>query len=98
MSKAVDISSKISTEDLESALASLRASTTEIKTVSVEYPLLKPDWLLLRRLFCVRKAHSLVEHSSFKCFCNERKKIQIDTNLLMLMLWQHELFYSLYFL
>ncbi len=56
MSKAVDRSRKISIEDLESALASLRASTTESKAVSVECPLLKPDWLPSRRLFCMRKA------------------------------------------
>ncbi len=55
MSKAVDRSSKISIEDLESA-SSFRASTTESKDVSVERPLLKQDWLLSRRLFCVRKA------------------------------------------
>ncbi len=58
ISKAADRSSKISNEDLESALASLRASTTESKAVSVECPLLKPDWLLSRRLFCVRKAET----------------------------------------
>ncbi len=58
MSKAADRSSKISIEDLESALASLRASTTENKAVSVECPLQKPDWLLSRRLFCVRKAET----------------------------------------
>ncbi len=46
----------ISNEDLEAVLASLRSSTTESKSVSVECPLLKPDWLLSRRLFCVRKA------------------------------------------
>ncbi len=56
LSKAADRSSNRSIEDLESALASLRASTTESKTVSVECPLLKPDWLLSRRLFYVRKA------------------------------------------
>ncbi len=56
MSKAEDRSSKISIEDLESAFASRRASTTEIKAVSVECPLLKLDWLLSRRLFSVRKA------------------------------------------
>ncbi len=39
VSKAVDRSSKISNEDLEAALASLRASTTESKAVSVECPL-----------------------------------------------------------
>ncbi len=36
----------ISNEELEAALASLRASTTESKVVLVECPLLKPDWLL----------------------------------------------------
>ncbi len=51
MSKAADRSSKMSTEDLEAALASLRASVTESSAVSVEWPLLKPDWLLSRRLF-----------------------------------------------
>ncbi len=55
VSKAADRSSKISNEDLEAALASLRALTTESKAVSVECPLLKPDWLLSRRLFCVRR-------------------------------------------
>ncbi len=53
VSKAADRSSKISNEDLETALASLSASTTESKAVSVECPLLKPDWLLSRMLFCV---------------------------------------------
>ncbi len=51
VSKAADRSSKISNEDLEASLASLRASTTESKAVSVKCPLLKPDWLLSRRLF-----------------------------------------------
>ncbi len=58
MSKAAGRSNKISIEDLESTLASLRASTTESKAVLVECPLLKLDWLLLRRLFCVRKAET----------------------------------------
>ncbi len=58
MSNAADKFSKISIENVESALASLRASTTESKEVSVEYPLLKPDWLLSRRSFCVRKAET----------------------------------------
>ncbi len=66
MSKAADRSSKISIEYLESALASLMASTTESKVVSVECPLLKPDWLLPRRLFCVRKEETWLTtaHSS----------------------------------
>ncbi len=56
VSKAADRSSNISNEDSEATLASLRASTTESKAVSVECPLMKSDWLLSRRLFCVRKA------------------------------------------
>ncbi len=56
VSKAVDRSSKISNEDLDASLASLRASTTESKVVSFECSLMKQYWLLSRRLFCVRKA------------------------------------------
>ncbi len=58
MSKSVDRSSKISNEDLEATLACLRASTTETKAVSVECPLLKPEWLLSRRLFCRAAAYN----------------------------------------
>ncbi len=58
MSKAADRSSKMSTEDLEAALASLRASVTESRAVSVECPLLKPDWLFSRMLFCARNRES----------------------------------------
>ncbi len=58
VSKAADRSSKMSTEDLEAALASLRASVTESRAVSVECPLLKPDWLLSRMLFCARNRES----------------------------------------
>ncbi len=36
----------MSTEDLEAALASLRASVTESRAISVEWPLLKPKKLL----------------------------------------------------
>ncbi len=54
VSKAADRSSKMSTEDLEAALASLRASVTESRAVSVEWPLLKPDWLLSRMLSRLR--------------------------------------------
>ncbi len=71
-SKAADRSSNISNEDLEAVLASLRSSTAESKAVSVECPLLKPDWLLSRRIVLCEKGSDLVEHNSFKCFCNER--------------------------
>ncbi len=56
VSKAADRCCNISNEDLEAVLASLRSPKTESKAVSVECPLLKPDWLLSRRLFCVRNA------------------------------------------
>jgi len=51
VSKAADRSSRMRTEDLEAALASLRASITESRAVSVECLLLKPDWLLSRRFY-----------------------------------------------
>ncbi len=69
MSKAAERSSKISIEDLESALASIRASTTESKAVSVEGRLVAVEEVVL-----CEKGRDLVEHSLFKCFCNERKK------------------------
>ena len=68
VSKAVDRSSKISTDDLDSALASLRASTTESKAVSVECPLLKPDWLLSRRLLCVRNVETCLNTARSSVF------------------------------
>uniref|UniRef100_A0A672PPC0 SEC31 homolog B, COPII coat complex component n=1 Tax=Sinocyclocheilus grahami TaxID=75366 RepID=A0A672PPC0_SINGR len=65
---------KISIEDLEYALASLRASTTESKAVSVEYPLLKPDWLQSRRLFCVRKAETLLNTTRSSVFAMKGRR------------------------
>ncbi len=63
VSKAADRSSKMSTEDLEAALG---ASVTESRAVAVEWPLLKPDWLLSRMLFCARNRESWLNttHSS----------------------------------
>jgi len=59
VSQAGDRSSRMSIEDLEAVLASLRTYNnliTESRAVSVECQLLEPDWLLSsRRLFCVRK-------------------------------------------
>ncbi len=74
LSKLADRSNKISIKDLEFVLASLKASTTESKAVSVECPLLKPDWLLSRRLFCLRKAETWLKTACSHIFCNERKK------------------------
>ncbi len=67
MSNAADRSSKMSTENLETARASLRASVTESRAVSVEWPLVKPDCLLL--VLC-KKQRELVENNSLMCLCN----------------------------
>ncbi len=54
VSKAADRSSRMRTDDLESTFAIRRASVTESSAVSVECPLLKPDWLASSLLFCER--------------------------------------------
>ncbi len=54
LSKAADRSSRMRTDDLESAFAIRRASVTESSAVSVEWPLLKPDCLASSLLFCER--------------------------------------------
>ncbi len=54
VSKAADRSSRMRTDDLESAFAIHRASVTESSAVSVEWPLLKPDCLASSLLFCER--------------------------------------------
>ncbi len=52
MSKAADRSSRMRTDDLDSAFAICRASVTESSAVSVEWPLLKLDCLAYSLLFC----------------------------------------------
>ncbi len=54
VSKAADRSSRMRTDDLESAFAIRRASVTDSSAVSVEWPLLKPDCLASSLLFCER--------------------------------------------
>ncbi len=54
VSKVADRSSRMRTDDLESAFAIRRASVTESSAVSVEWPLLKPDCLVSSLLFCER--------------------------------------------
>ncbi len=54
VSKAADRSSRMRTDDLESAFAIRRASVTESSAVSVEWSLLKPDCLASSLLFCER--------------------------------------------
>ncbi len=74
MIKAADRCSKISNADLEAALASLRASTTESKAVAIEYPLLKPDWLLSSRLFCVKKAETWLNTTRSSVFAMKGRR------------------------
>ncbi len=54
VSIAADRSSRMRTDDLESAFAIRRASVTESSAVSVEWPLLKPDCSVFSLLFCER--------------------------------------------
>ena len=68
----------MSTEDLEAALAGLRASVTENSAVSVEWPLLKPDWLLSRRLFCTRNIESWLNTARSSVFAMNGRR---DTGL-----------------
>ncbi len=76
VSKAADKSSRMRTDDLESAFAIRRASVTASSAVSVEWPLLKPDCLASSLLFCLlwKKQWDLVEDNSFECFGNEWKE------------------------
>ncbi len=77
MSKAADRSSRMRTDDLESAFAIRKASVTESSTVSVEYPLLKPDWLASSWLFCEINEDTWLKttHSSvFRYEWNERDR------------------------
>ncbi len=54
VSKVADRSSRMRTDDLESAFAIRRASVTGRSAVSVEWPLLKPDCLASSLLFWER--------------------------------------------
>lgn len=64
MSKAADRSSRIRTDDLESAFAIFGDSST----VSVEWPLLKPDWLASSLLFCERNNDIWLETTLSRVF------------------------------
>ncbi len=72
VSKAADRSSRMRTDDLESAFAVRRASVTESSAVSVEWPLLKPDCLVSSLLFCERNNETC--DNLFDCFLYEWKE------------------------
>jgi len=52
----------------------LRVSITESRAVPVECPLLKPDWLLSRRLFCVRKEEIWMKTTRSSVFSTNVRK------------------------
>ncbi len=66
VSKAADRSSRMRTDDLESAFAIRRASVIESSAVSVECPRLNPDWLASNRLCSDRNEDNWLKttHSS----------------------------------
>ncbi len=49
-------------------LSQFTVSVTDSKAVSVEWPLLKPDWFLFSWLFFERQRLYLVENNSLKSF------------------------------
>ena len=63
MSNPADRSSRMMTDDLKAALAVWRAVVTDRRAVSVEWPVLKPDWLGYSRLFLERKFDSWAARS-----------------------------------
>ncbi len=68
VSKVADRSSRMKTDDLESAFAIRRASVTESSAVSVEWPLLKPDCLASSLLFCERNNETWLKPTSSSVF------------------------------
>ncbi len=67
-SKAADRSSRMRTDDLESAFEIRRASVTERSAVSVEWPLLKPDCLESSLLFCERNNDTWLKTTRLSVF------------------------------
>ncbi len=74
--KGPDKSSRIRTDDLESAFAIRRASVTESSAVSVEWPLLKPDCLASSLLFCERNNETWLKKTCLSVLAmNGRRQI-----------------------
>lgn len=68
VSKAVDRSSRMRIDYLKLAFAIRRDSVTNSNAVSVELPLLKPDWLMSNWLFCARKDDSRLNTTCLSVF------------------------------
>ncbi len=75
MSKSVDRSSTMRTDDLKSAFAIRRASMTESSAVSVECSHLNPDWLASSRLCFDRNEDNWLKTTRSSVFTmNERRE------------------------
>ncbi len=67
-------SSRMRTDDLESAFAIRRASVTESSAVSVEWPLLKPDCLASSLLYCERNSESWLKTTRSSVFATNGRR------------------------
>ncbi len=74
VSKAAERSSRMRTDDLESAFAIRRASVTESSAVSVEWPLLKPDCLASSLLYCERNSESWLKTTRLSVFATNGRR------------------------
>ncbi len=77
VSKAADRSSRMRTDDLESAFAIHRASVTESNAVSVGWPLLKPDCLASSLLFCERNNETWLKTTHLSVLAMNGKERQV---------------------
>ncbi len=83
VSKAADRSSRMRTDNLESACAIRRASVTEKSAVSVEWPLLKPDCLASSLLFCERNNDTWLKTTCLSVFAmNGRREIGLKFSII----------------
>ncbi len=89
VSKAADISNRMRTDDLESAFAIRRASVTESSAVSVEWPLLKPDWLASSLLFCERNNETWLKTTRSSVFTmNGRREMGLYFSIREVFKWR----------
>ncbi len=74
VSKAEDRSSRMRTDDLESAFAICWTSATESSADSVEWPLLKPHCLASSLLFCERNNDTRLKTTCLSVFAMSRRR------------------------
>ncbi len=84
VSKAAERSSRMWTDDLESAFAIRKASVTDSSAISVERPLMKPDWLASSLLFCERNNDTWLKTTRLT---SQALRGQMDCDWLSVFLW-----------